>query len=285
MATETRGNRVLLAYGVGRTFRRALGFLALAMVLAALYLEVFHGTRGGGSPDLLGHLIKKLSAIQGAGLCRKLSLEGVRFADQGRLGELIGRYCGGENFSLRDLKIAILEDPWISRVHVHRTIPSTLEVLVAEHNPFAIFSSDYKSYILVNEFGEKINIPEKDVANFSHLFLVVDDSFNSQEIGKMFNLLSLHSTIAQRVSALIRVGNRRWDLRLRNNVLVKMPEDSDHGTEAWTALANLLDVYGLDIDLEEIDLRVERKVFLRYRAGTKEKIDKFSKKSAGQIKK
>jgi cell division protein FtsQ len=162
---------------------------------------------------------------------------------------------------------------------VHKIIPDKLKIFVTEHSPFAIFSSDYNNYILVNEFGEKINIPDEEIANFGYLFLVVDSNFDSGEVRKVFNRLSIHDSVARRVSAIIRVGDRRWDLRLRNNVLVRMPENSDQATEAWTALADLMDTHGLDVGLEEIDLRVKGKIFLKYESETREKIDKFSKKS------
>jgi cell division protein FtsQ len=170
-----------------------------------------------------------------------------------------------------------MDDPWISKLYLQKTIPDLLKVLVIEHTPFALFTSDYKKYILVNEFGEKINIPEVDIINFRNLFIVVDDSFDPKEMEKMFNILSNYANVARRVSAFIRVGDRRWDLRLRNNVLVKMPEDGEFTMVAWAMLSDLLGVYGLDIGLEEIDLRIGKKAFLKYKHEVKEKINQFSK--------
>jgi hypothetical protein len=271
--------RVLWTQNLRKIFREVLGPWLLLLLVVSLYLRVFRRTQGGSSFDPLGFLSEKAARIYGARLCRKFTLEGLRFANYDRLEKYVERYCFGGDLTLVELRNALLEDPWISRLYLHKIIPDRLNVLVIERSPFALFSSDQRSYILVDEFGERINIPEEEILNFSHLFLVVDDNFDSEEIGRMFNRLSTYGNLARRVSTLSRRGNRRWDLRLRNNVLVKMPEEGDQTAGAWTVLSDLLDIYGLDRDLEEIDLRVERKIFLKYRSGTREEISKFSKNS------
>ncbi|MDR2777438.1 MAG: cell division protein FtsQ/DivIB [Rickettsiales bacterium] len=271
------GERAVLVYRIRRILREVVQFLAVVVLITPAYLYVFRSIREGGSSGSVGRLAKKISGIYGGNLCRRFTIEGVRFANSDRIREYVERYCFRGDLGLADLKLALLEDPWISRLYIQKTIPDALKVVVIEHNPFAVFTSDYKNYILVNELGERIYIPDEEIANFSSLFLIVDNVFNPTEMGKMFNILSNYANVARKVSTLVRMRNRRWNLRLRNNVLVKMPEDSECTTKTWTMLSDLLEVYGLDIDLEEIDFRIDRKVFLKYKTGTREKIDQFSK--------
>jgi cell division septal protein FtsQ len=81
--------------------------------------------------------------------------------------------------------------------------------------------------------------------------------------------------VARDISAFIRQGDRRWDLKLKNGILVKMPESNSDFIGAWTILEVLLAVQGLAVDLGEIDLRIGGWAILKYRNGVKNEIDKF----------
>ena len=54
--------------------------------------------------------------------------------------------------------------------------------------------------------------------------------------------------------------------------MVKMPEESDDEADIWAVLDKVLNVYGFDIDLSEIDLRLKDKIFLKYNNGVAEEI-------------
>ena len=51
-----------------------------------------------------------------------------------------------------------------------------------------------------------------------------------------------------------------------------MPEESDDEADIWAVLDKVLNVYGFDIDLSEIDLRLKDKIFLKYNNGVAEEI-------------
>ena len=78
----------------------------------------------------------------------------------------------------------------------------------------------------------------------------------------MVELLRRASAVEQRVQALVRVGERRWNLRLRNGTDVLLPEG--HEAEAVTRLAELQASNALlDRPLTTIDMRQPDKLVLR----------------------
>ena len=80
-------------------------------------------------------------------------------------------------------------------------------------------------------------------------------------------LLLAEPEISERLEAVIRVGDRRWDLRLKNGVTIKLPEENEA-----MALRNLARMQSEDNifgkDLTEIDMRVQGRVTVRTSPGT-----------------
>ena len=79
------------------------------------------------------------------------------------------------------------------------------------------------------------------------------------------NLMSQYPFINSRVRAAIRVGARRWNLRLDSGVDVKLPDQGEH--EALQLMTKLEEQHRiLARDLSEIDLRVPGRLFLKLRS-------------------
>lgn len=105
--------------------------------------------------------------------------------------------------------------------------------------------------------------------------MITGENFKS-EVNNLFNLLSIYYDIARKATRAKRIGNRRWDLILNNNIVVKLPEENSDITESWAILDKIINIYGFDVDLEEIDLRLKDKVFLKYKNRVAEEIkDKY----------
>ena len=65
--------------------------------------------------------------------------------------------------------------------------------------------------------------------------LIVGDGAPEHAAEALFDLLGDAAGAADRVSAAVRVGERRWNLRLDNGIDVKLPEDG--AGRAWRELA------------------------------------------------
>jgi cell division protein FtsQ len=68
-------------------------------------------------------------------------------------------------------------------------------------------------------------------------------------------MLQSQPELRRRVTAAIRIGGRRWNLRIDNGIDVKLPEENS--AAAWAELARLERDFGiLGRDLTVIDLRL-----------------------------
>jgi cell division septal protein FtsQ len=208
--------------------------------------------------------------------CGQVQFIGIKFTDQANLQRHIDAYCDGSIGEFVKLHQLLQENPWIRNLQLSRQFPGVLRVKVIEYNPFALFTSDNQEYLLVDEYGHTIDVPKEQLVNFSHLFTIVDKNIDATEINRLFNILTAHDNLIKNISSFLRVGNRRWNLLLKNNLLVKLPMENDTMIEALVVLDILLDTPGLQLDLREIDLRLSNRAFLGYTEKVLEELKNFS---------
>ncbi len=106
-------------------------------------------------------------------------------------------------------------------------------------------------------------IPEADPSRFPGLPLVVGEGAN-EAAGEILPLLAGRSRLSQRLEALVRVDQRRWDLRLKDGTLIQLPAE---GLDQALMKLDQLDQEArvLDLGLERIDLRVPSATAVRPR--------------------
>jgi len=75
-------------------------------------------------------------------------------------------------------------------------------------------------------------------------------------------MLATEPDLAAHVAAAVRVGGRRWNLRLDSNVDIALPEDDP--TAGWRRLAQLERSDGiLEREIQAVDLRLPDRLVLR----------------------
>ncbi|MDA0782785.1 MAG: cell division protein FtsQ/DivIB [Rickettsiales bacterium] len=164
------------------------------------------------------------------------------------------------NIDLKRIRRKLENLTWVKHASVERLYPSTLSVSIIERQPIALWQHD-GIVQLIDSDGKVINTQELE--KFSDLIILVGDESPSH-IQSLFNLLNSQPDLAKRVSSVIRVGKRRWNVRFMNDVEVKLPEEN--ASKAWAHLAQLQqDTSILDTDISNIDLRIkdENKIFVK----------------------
>lgn len=147
---------------------------------------------------------------------------------------------------------------WVASARVERRLPDTIRVSIVERVPVAVWQEDGK-FFLVDAGGAVIG--SERVARFSHLKVVVgaDAPAHAQALLAM---LQRHPALMARVTAAVRAGGRRWNLRLDNGVDVRLPERDAFA--AWDRLARYEAEHGLlERDIRTIDLRIPDRVVVR----------------------
>src|SRR5690606_33811569 len=120
---------------------------------------------------------------------------------------------------------------------VERRLPDTIHVRLVERRPLALWQNDGRITVIDHDGRE---ISGADPARFSALPLVVGDDAPQHAI-QLLALLALEPDLGRRVTAAVRVGGRRWNLRMDAGdgakIDVHLPEINPGA--AWARLAEL----------------------------------------------
>lgn len=197
---------------------------------------------------------------------REVLVEGRRNADPDVLLGLVGAGRGDPIFAF-DPAVArksLEKETWIETARVERRMPDIIYVSIKERTPFALWQNQGKVR-LIDASGVVITDVVKDVARFRDLPLVVGDGAAPAASG-LLDLMKAEPEVMKRVEAAAYVGGRRWDLKLKNNIMVRLPE-----TDLALALRRLGEAQEkdalLDKETESIDLREAGRIIIRTKPG------------------
>lgn len=141
--------------------------------------------------------------------------------------------------------------PWVREASVQRRFPNTIMVDLTERQPIGFLQKD-RQLSLVDETG--IILAKDGLGRWSGLPILIGENA-PQRAPELMRLLNDHPEIYRRVQAMTLINQRRWTLRLDNNIDVQLPE-----TELAEALNRLEKAQSegrvMDKDVKEIDLRL-----------------------------
>ncbi len=148
--------------------------------------------------------------------------------------------------------------PWINNVVVSRSMPNILNISVSEYEPFAIWQNDGKKYIIDKDGN---TVPFEAEEEFNRMIILSGNAANIHA-RSLFNIFAITSDLSINVYSATWVGNRRWDIRFENGLLIKLPETNI--SNAWSDLVRLYKMPGSIVGLKMIDLRIKDKIYLEY---------------------
>ncbi|AWC23325.1 cell division protein FtsQ/DivIB [Aminobacter niigataensis] len=153
-------------------------------------------------------------------------------------------------FNPEEARERIVSLPWVRDAAVRKVYPDTIEVRVDERDAFAIW-----------QHGSQLSVVEKDgkvIAPFTggrQVALPLVIGFGAAERGADFVAkVQAFPELASRVRGYIRIGERRWDLRLDNGITVKLPENKVDAALADLAALDRDDAI-LTRDISAVDMR------------------------------
>lgn len=139
---------------------------------------------------------------------------------------------------------------WVQEVKVVRLLPDTLVVAVKQRRPVAVWQHAGKT-AMIDDAGRVIL--EADPSQFPGLPLVVGAGAD-QAATSIISALSQRPPLMNRIEALVRVDDRRWDLRLKDGTLIQLPAiDEEAALIRLDGLEQSQRI--LDLGLARIDLR------------------------------
>ena len=245
-----------------KLMRRALLGAISAVVLGAALGGTWYLERSGRLPLIVAETESRIAAA-GARLdltVASVQVEGRLRADpQAILSALrVARGTPILGIDLDAAKTRLEAVPWIRSAAIERLLPDTLFVRVTERAPLALWQHGGK-FDLIDQDGAVI--ANADPAAFPALLQVVGDGAPAAA-ADLLPLLGSEPSLRPHVAAAIRVGGRRWNIRLDNGIDVALPENG--ADRAWHRLAALERSDNLlQRNLQAIDLRLNDRVVLR----------------------
>jgi cell division protein FtsQ len=237
------------------------GGVAAAILLIAA--AAGYGVVTGGHLDTVATALR--DARDGAGNAAGFRITGIALTGNKHLNreEILARAGVTGSTSLLFFDVAgargrLLDDPWIADATIQKLYPNRLQITLTEREPFALWQKNGR----VSVIGTDGIILESFVSRpFLPLPLVVGRGAEARA-KEFLDLLARFPEIRDNVLASILIAERRWNLRLKNGIDVRLPEEN---TEAALAELVALDRQKklMSRDIAAIDLRLPDRVTVR----------------------
>jgi cell division protein FtsQ len=262
-----RPARLRLLLRRGWRLLRPAGWLGLACGLLLGVVIGLHTLAPLRSPGAsLSSLRERLgNATAALGLrVRNVIIEGRANTPEPLLRAALGIFRGEPilGFSLDAARRNVERLSWVDQATIERRLPDTVVVQLVERRPFAIWQNQGK-FVLIDRNGQVVT--NEDVAQFRQLPLVVGPGAPGAAT-PLIDALMDHPGVMARLVAAVRVGERRWNLRIQNGMDVMLPEG--HAPAALARLMSLQTSHDLlDRPLKVIDMRLPDRLVLRPQPG------------------
>ena len=242
----------------------AVGVLAVAIGMLTLTVAIALATGGRGQRLVETARAELDGRFANAGFrLQAVHVEGASPLAQPDIAQVANAYLGRSllGLDLAEVRRDVRRVGWVKDARIVRLLPDTLVIAVEERRQFAVWQHAGRS-VVIDDHG--VIIPEAHPADFAALPLVVGAG-GAQHVAEVLPLLAQRPRLIGRLEALVRVDDRRWDLRLKDGSLIQLP-----AAEEEHALAQLEDLDRrsriLDLGFERIDLRNPDTVAVRPRA-------------------
>jgi cell division protein FtsQ len=245
---------------ISPALRRALPWATLVVFAVAGYGGVVLSRLPIGQVILTGAADRALAASAALGLIvGDIEVEGRETTDAATIMAALSAGRGTPILAVSPsrAKEKLESLPWVRSAAIERRLPGTLLVRLVERHPLAVWQHAGKQELIDREGAV---IPVKDLTRFARLPTVVGEDAASHAAA-LIDMLGREPELAPRVTAAVRVDDRRWNLRIDNAIDVLLPETNP--AEAWTRLAaqeranNLL-----QRDIQSVDMRLPDRLVL-----------------------
>ncbi len=181
----------------------------------------------------------------------EVTVEGRRHASQAQLLQAVGVQRGDAmlDFSPQAAQRRLEALGWVASAHVERHLPGSILVRIVEREPYAVWQIGNQARVIdaegrvLSDDTESLPLPR------------VQGSGANMHARRMIELLRSMPELRDRTAEMIRVGNRRWSLRLHSGTEVKLPGGLEEA--ALRRLAEQQASIGLlDRPVAVIDLRL-----------------------------
>lgn len=162
--------------------------------------------------------------------------------------------------NLNEVKKNIEKNPWIWEATVQRILPSIIKITIEEEKVRAVFIKNLKTYF-INHRGDIIE--EVDDYNIARNYIYLIGENANSSYSTILDYLYNSDKIYSNIEGLIKINDRRWDIKLKNNITLKLPEANLF--ESLAIFDNILQKNNLLAHPCVIDLRIlPDKIYIKF---------------------
>ncbi len=196
-----------------------------------------------------------------------VNINGLNNINEDEILNLIKPYKDSSIFLIPIKKIAkkISQNNWVKSINIQSNYKDTIEINIDESKPIGIYTTGIQNIL----FSDDLKILE-NIANNEKRFSALIKFEGKNSIHESIKLIdSFPDDFQQYVDKAFLINQRRWDLELKNSILLKLPENN-----IKEALENYKKIYinfsnEELIEIESIDLRMKKNIILKYKESIK----------------
>ena len=195
-------------------------------------------------------------------------VEGRTYTDAETLKAIVNLDQGDPIFLFKpdQAKQMIEKLSWVKSVRVERRLPDTIYIGLNERVPLALWQHNKKLSLIDTE---GVILTENDLSRFKDFIVVVGDDIPVQA-PEFLSLLKVEPSIWEQAEAATLVSGRRWDLKLKTGIVVKLPEDNTAVALRRLALMQEKDKL-MDKNISVIDIRDQERITIQTKPGAVQK--------------
>ena len=190
-----------------------------------------------------------------------INISDLNYLNEKEIRNYFKNYIGMSIFLLPLNKISknILDIKWIDEMSIVSNYKNTLNIVIKEEIPAGIYISNNQKIL----FSKNLKILDllESTENYNNLILFYGKNSinNSKEL-----MLNIDDSFKDGIFSATFIENRRWNIKLKNNIVLKMSEN-----DLNNALNNYILIYKnlTDSDLkliQSIDLRIANQAIIKY---------------------
>ena len=206
-------------------------------------------------------LLKFPSLLNNSFQIKNVIIEGSEKSNISEIENNVTEFKGnliGLNFN--SIKEIVESSEWVKRASIKKVLPSTLKINITENDPYAIYFQEGKSFLI--DLDGSI-ITEINLNNYEDDLLFVRGENSPELLEQLIRDISItFPNLTQTLEEVEFIEKRRWNLKLNNKLLVKLPDEN-----IQQSLKNLKQLFEeqevMESNIIEIDLRIQGRAALK----------------------
>ena len=240
-----------------KNFFKVYIFFLLIFIIFFVYLYLNINKFANSTSDLIQQYSNKYNYN-----LNKIEVIGLKNLNKDEILIFFNKFKNNSIFlvPVKEISNEIKKNKWIKEVNIINDYKNTLKVNIKEETPIGIYENNNQKIL----FSKNLVILE--ILGKDHDYKNLISFYGENSIINSKHLISkIDQDIKQMIQSLIFVENRRWNIKLKNKITLKLPEKN-----LEEAIINYKKIYSnlsnKDLkDIEIIDLRIPNQAIIKYR--------------------